>query len=142
MTLPVISQIVAAREAGNLIVEVRADRANTVDQAAEIFGLAATPGVYFEIEAGEATAILTEVLSFDMAYHCELMPRDDAERLANAFVDLFAGEGGVVLHQRRVRATKEASKHWAELGTRDHRHVRHRRACPCASAHRLRLVHG
>lgn len=92
MTLDIVAKIVTAR-GGDLIAEVRAGPASTVERAAGMFGLASAPGTYFQVEAGEAKAILTEVLSFDMAYHCELMPRDKAERLAKDFVDSFADEG-------------------------------------------------
>jgi len=92
MALDIVAKIVAAR-GGDLIAEVRGGLASTVEQAAEMFGLASTPGTYFQVKAVEAKAILTEVLSFDMAYHCELMPRDEAERLAKSFVDSFEEDG-------------------------------------------------
>jgi hypothetical protein len=92
MTLDFVSRIVDAR-GGDLIVGVQSDIANSVENAAGKFGLVTSPDTYFEITSEEAKAVLRAVLAFDLAYHCELMPSPEADRLASEFVDSFEGKG-------------------------------------------------
>jgi hypothetical protein len=92
MTLEIVSQIVAAR-GGDLVVGVQSGAANSVEDAAGEFGLSPSPDTYFEVTAEEARAVLKTVLAFDMAYHCELVPLPEADRLASEFVGEFVDEG-------------------------------------------------
>lgn len=94
MVLEIVSQIVAAR-GGDLIVGVEVDIAKSVESAAEKFGLSESPTTYFEVAPAEAKAVLRAVLAFDMAYHTELVPMPEAERLASEFVDTFVDEGAI-----------------------------------------------
>lgn len=91
MPLDIVSRIMAAR-GGDSIVDIRNEWADSVEVAANKFGLASSPGIYFEVSRQEAKAVLKAILAEDMAYSCELMPQLDAEKLASAFVGEFIDE--------------------------------------------------
>ncbi|WP_192311768.1 hypothetical protein [Pseudoxanthomonas sp. PXM02] len=84
-------RIIQAR-GGGVIVGIRAVQGCTLEDAAGHFGLFPERAHYFEIDAAEAQAVLVAVLSRDMAYGINLVPPDEAQALAAAFVGQFAKE--------------------------------------------------
>jgi hypothetical protein len=83
--------IIQAR-GGDLIVGIRVVQGCTLEDAAGHFGLFPERTHYFKIDAAEAQAVLVAVLSREMAYDSDLVPRDEAQVLAAAFVGQFAEE--------------------------------------------------
>jgi len=58
------------------------------DRIAQTHGFRALGDAWLEISAHDAQAIATSLLHRDLAYGEEIMPLDDAEELAIAFLDL------------------------------------------------------
>lgn len=85
------SSILAARGEHH-IVGNRTWNGGSVEEAARQFGLFSSPGIYFEVTAREAEAVLGAVLHADMAFHYEVVPLDQAARLAEAFIGQFSHE--------------------------------------------------
>lgn len=86
------SRIVAAR-GGDLIIGNRTWNGGSVEGAAAEFGLFSSPGIYIEVSALEAESVLRGVLHRDMAYEsCELVPLEEAARLAAEFIRQFSFE--------------------------------------------------
>jgi hypothetical protein len=53
-------------------------------------GLYANPGIYRQISADEAIAVIKAILHQDMAYKAELMPHQQAEELAKSLLAEYA----------------------------------------------------
>lgn len=85
------SRIVAAR-GGDLIVGNRTWHGGSVEGAAAEFGLLSSAGIYIEVSALEAESVLRSVLHRDMAYEREIVPLDEAARLAAEFIRQFSFE--------------------------------------------------
>ncbi len=91
--MTVISKIVKAR-GGNLIVDIQNQKSKikSAEDAAKKFGLYCATNIYFKIDATRAKEVLVSVLSKDMAYGTELMPRNLASTLATDFISEFSNE--------------------------------------------------
>ena len=83
-------RIVEARGEGS-IVRIEEGSADSLGEAARRFGLSDHPDAFVEVPEGEAVAVLVALLSADMAYHCPIVPPAEAQRLARAFIEAFAG---------------------------------------------------
>ena len=81
-----IERIVAVRSAGELVAGTSA-LAGPVETLAASFGPFAAPGTYHVVPADEARAVLEAAIHQDLAYGCEIVPREVAARLARAFID-------------------------------------------------------
>lgn len=88
--MDVCRRIIEAR-GDDAIVRIEDVAVGSVGEAARRFGLSDHPEAFVEVLEEEAAAVLAAVLSTDMAYHCPIVPLAEAERLARAFLDVFAG---------------------------------------------------
>lgn len=89
--MTVSSRIVEAR-GGDVIAGECVLQNASLQKAAAHFGLRFAADLYEEVDAAEAEAVLIEVLTKDMAYHSDLVPQDEAQVLASAFVSQFKNE--------------------------------------------------
>lgn len=91
-TPPSICERIAAARGGDLIVRIENTSAVTSSEAARLFGLFDSPDIYFEVAKEQAKSVLVAVLVKDMAYGSPLVQANEADELADAFFDSFAGD--------------------------------------------------
>lgn len=77
---------------GCSVVGVKEASVDSVEAAAERFGLSSQSGIYKKIERTEAIEVLKAVLHKDMAYGVKIMSSEKAKNLANAFISEFDDE--------------------------------------------------
>ncbi|WP_438019117.1 hypothetical protein WMF18_08645 [Sorangium sp. So ce315] len=93
MPSSIIDRIQAARSCGVLHIGVVAEGVRSVGDLARLFGLRGDDGAYREIGEETARRIIAFVLHRDLAYGSELVPAEDAARLADEFLEQFDGAG-------------------------------------------------
>lgn len=81
-----LEQVAALRSAGLVTACEEAREYAEPEPFAAKCGLSAKPGIYREISRAEALAVIQSVLHRDMAYQAEIMPRTDAEVLAESLL--------------------------------------------------------
>ncbi|KYF57789.1 hypothetical protein BE08_18630 [Sorangium cellulosum] len=93
MPSSIIDRIQAARSCGVLHIGVVAESVRSVGDLARRFGLQGDDGAYREIGEETARRIIAFVLHRDLAYGVEMVPAEDAARLADAFLEQLDGAG-------------------------------------------------
>lgn len=90
--MDICTQIRAARDCG--VVHCAYVRGSlSLVELAERSGLAATSETYREIPAATARWLAVRILTHDLAYQCELVTPEIAERLVDAYFAAFAAPG-------------------------------------------------
>ncbi len=77
---------------GGCIAGIKEAKVESVESAAELFGLSNESDIYKNIERAEAIEVLRNVLHKDMAYSIKIMSSEKAKNLAVEFVDNFGKE--------------------------------------------------
>ncbi len=85
------TRILEAR-GGDAVVGSQTWDGGSVEEAARRFGLFSSPGIYFEVTAREAEAVLGAVLIEHMGWLRDFMPLKQAARLAAEFIGQFRNE--------------------------------------------------
>ena len=77
------------RARGGCIVGTKKATVDSVESAAELFGLSSETDIYEMIERAEAVEVLKRVLHKDMAYSVSIMSSEQAKMLAREFIGSF-----------------------------------------------------
>jgi len=110
--LQTLAKIKRSRRIGEVVSGCEELSCATVELAAMRFGLSGKAGIYREIPAGEAIALLTNIFHRDMAFDKKIMSAAQAFALAKAFVDCFPHEA-TCFYTNSTFGKKQVPRSWS-----------------------------